>query len=327
LVPDQYIPIQLPAAFIHALSKRDRVRLRKFLYLRLRFQSLRIHPGLDDATCRKAGKSRGQLYKMLRSLMRHEEGSALGPMVVDSSVLDPAILSRLKGPHAKIALEVGGYFLMDKTALNFRISTVLKGSVPRARCTMLLPRNASMAEIDEWMHLKIFEHKHAQTCKPRPSSTRAMTSNGDDASASGGNHMHYHVHEQLKSIRIEPTARSSQACMPMKATASWMGVSVNKLFSLRKRWEGDMGAVKATRRRIHLSEAPADPVEFHKMWGMKPFCVGGLWYAQASNSYALTIDYRGPNVELRKGKKGRKRFGMTIGEMILKDPSILESLN
>jgi hypothetical protein len=324
LAHQPYIPLQLPAAFIHGLSREDRVRLRKYLYLRLRFQSLRIHPGLDAATCRKAGKSRGQLYKMLASLMRNPEGSKLGRMVIDSSGIAPEVLAKKTGPYAAVAREVGGYFLMEGQHLRRIVGNVLDYKVPRARCTMLLPKNASMAEIDAWMNLKIFEHKHAQTRKPKPKSVGALKSNGDDASASGVFSIgSYPVHEQLK--LIESTAKST-ANMPMKATAAWMGISVNKLFSLRRKWEGSMGAVKATRRRIHLKESPVDPAEFHRTWGMKPFCVGGLWYAQASNSYELLVDYRGPNAELRKRIKGRNLFGLTISEMLLKHPSVLQSL-
>ena len=250
---------------------------------------------------------------MMRSLENYQQGSILGKLIVDTRRIDWGAVKVDDDAFTKIAKERGGWMLAGPKVIASRIKVHFGGNPPRARCTMRLRKDASLDEIGAWMMLKVFEHRIGQTiaAKQKKHDTGGASAVvGERASNVGLGSMEYPQHESL--ISLGSGAAMHDAPMPSKATAAWMGVGYGKFWSLIARWEAD-GAIARTRRRVRLAGEVENPALFHQQWGMMPFKAGGLWYAQASNLYRSTTDYRGPNADMRREIGG---YGMSAGRML-----------
>lgn len=300
LVPTRYI--QVPAEFIARLSAKERLDLAYYLYLKARFQSGFIHASLDADTRAKAEMGSRQLRKVLRRLQKASFG-AVAVRIQDVKRW------RSEHPFERMAAEIGdGWALADKGTFARRVRDAVPNKLSRARCTVTINMDMDARAIRNELNKKVFEHQGAQMLCERQ---RRRDKGGElvvGEQASNGLVGEYPTHSSVTKLG---SVTKHQAQLPGKAYARKMGLSPRTFWRSVALWE-KRGDIKRIRRRVKL-DAIDDPKEFHRLWGIMPFRVGGLWYGQAPNLYEFIQDYRGPYSELRREKKG---YGKSVTQML-----------
>lgn len=300
--------IQGAAETYRRLSRSERRRLSVLFFLWLRFQSRRLHAGLDQRTLRKARVSRRQLERYLKLLSDGPKPSAGGLGVLaylekenDQKVAHAMLRNKSLRPMP------GRWWLADQK--NLKAIFNLLGAETKARNTMVLHDGMTPRQIMDELDLKILEHHHAQVVKAvelGPGGTSRCRQRASKA-------VNFPIHPQVKALG--PIATKYQAPIPMSSIAKALGVSVRSAIRFTYRME-EQGCLSRTKRRVMLPEGPVHPKLFHKTWGGMPFFHRGLWYAQFSNLYTMDRDYRGPYALLRRDRKGYGKSVSTIFEKL-----------
>lgn len=313
--------VQTSADALLCMSKHERRSYAYGLLLFLRFVNGHIREGLPEATLRKAGMSRSQLRRAIAIASRdhHVDGRGLKPMV---GRYDPEHRKMVDGRKADRPLckHKGWVVVKEHKHMDAILKDCIKGGRRREklpRCTMILYRDSTYDEIMREMRLKMQEHfidqvKYAAQAKK----DKGVGAEGNRQELSTVGLRAFpkpmelqesiHPYEEHPSIKeqLDPVATKHQAPLPSKAFSAKMGVSRSTWFADQVHFEESL-RIKRTKRRLKVG-AVADPQAFHRKYGMFPFEVGGLWYAQASNLYQSLTDYRGPNAEHRKRFFGRR---------------------